>query len=150
MYLGERFLRQTRGLITIPRSPLERLEDLSTPHDPIDVVKGRDYKHVDESMYDRWWKAQSIGFLLLEIYRQENRDEVGAASTQDPTFLVNQVPPIHPSRYKYDNVSQASPPISKSFFSYRTFETSEGNRVQVALQAPDPPPFMYDANWGTR
>ncbi|KAI3968994.1 hypothetical protein MKW92_035950, partial [Papaver armeniacum] len=149
MYLGERFLRQTRGLITIPRSPRERLEDLATPHDPVDVVEGRDYKHVDKSMYDRWWKEQSIGFLLPEIYRQENRDEVGAASTQDPTFLVNQVPPIHPSRYKYDNVSQASPEFPRVSFC-TVHSDSECNCVQVPLQAPDPPTFMYDANWGTR
>ncbi|XP_026396051.1 uncharacterized protein LOC113290681 [Papaver somniferum] len=39
MYLGERCLRKTRGFITIPRSPRERLEDLATSHDPIDVVE---------------------------------------------------------------------------------------------------------------
>ncbi|RZC57462.1 hypothetical protein C5167_004772 [Papaver somniferum] len=133
MYLGERFLRQTKGFITIPRSPRERLEDLATPHDPIDVVEGRDYKHVDESIN----------------ISSRKRDEVGAASTQDPTFLLNQVPPIHPSRYKYDNVSQASHQFPRvSFCTVRS--DSEGNRVEVPLQAPDPPPFTYDANWGTR
>ncbi|KAI3902731.1 hypothetical protein MKW92_051604, partial [Papaver armeniacum] len=100
-------------------------------------------------MYVQWWKLQSFGFFLLEIYRQENRDEVRAASTQDPTFLVNQVPPIHPSRYKYDNYSQASPEFPRvSFCTIRS--DSECNPVEVPLQAPDPPPFSYDVNWGTR
>ncbi|RZC68604.1 hypothetical protein C5167_032480 [Papaver somniferum] len=106
MYLGERFLRQTRGFITIPRSPRERLEDLANPHDPINVVEGQDYKHVDQSMYVWWWKQQSIRFLLLEIYRQENRDEVGAASTQDPTFLVNQE---RKSILEYSKVNKGKP-----------------------------------------
>ncbi|KAI3848282.1 hypothetical protein MKX03_003050, partial [Papaver bracteatum] len=59
------------------------------------------------------------------------------------------VPQIHPSRYKYDNVSQASPEIPRvSFCTVRS--DSEGNRVEVPLQVPDPPPFTYNVNWGTR
>ncbi|RZC81698.1 hypothetical protein C5167_044272, partial [Papaver somniferum] len=129
LYLGERFLRKTRGFITIPRSPRERLEDIANPSDPIDVVEGRDYIHVQETKYVWWWRRQSIGFFLPEIQRQDNRDEVGVASTQDPTFIMNKVPTIHPSRYAYDNVSQASPEF-RTMAWYTERSDSHGNHEQ--------------------